>query len=92
MIGNGGKASTSLKSLINEAFEDINNVFIDEDGHLAINAVHHDGTNHFFIKMLTEKGRRFYEREKAYGEPKKWQSKLFSDSTLSVDIDFDTDR
>lgn len=34
----------------------------DEDGHMHINASHHDGNNHFEVKILTEKGRDYYSR------------------------------
>lgn len=34
----------------------------DEDGHMHINVSHHDGNNHFEVKILTEKGRDYYSR------------------------------
>lgn len=34
----------------------------DEDGHFYINASHHDGNNHFEVKLLTEEGRDYYSR------------------------------
>ena len=34
----------------------------DEGGHFYIKASHHDGTNHFEVKLLTEKGAEYYDR------------------------------
>lgn len=34
----------------------------DEDGHFYINASHHDGNNHFEVKLLTEEGIKYYSR------------------------------
>lgn len=34
----------------------------DEDGHMHINASHHDGNNHFEVKILTKRGRDYYSR------------------------------
>lgn len=34
----------------------------DEDGHMHINASHHDGNNHFEVKLLTEEGIKYYSR------------------------------
>ena len=34
----------------------------DENGHLYISSSHHDGTNTFEVKVLTEKGEQFFER------------------------------
>lgn len=34
----------------------------DEDGHMYINASHHDGNNHFEVKLLTEEGIKYYSR------------------------------
>ena len=34
----------------------------DQGGHFHIEASHHDGTNHFEVKILTEKGAELYDR------------------------------
>lgn len=34
----------------------------DEDGHMHINASHHDGNNHFEVKILTEKGESMWDK------------------------------
>lgn len=36
----------------------------DENGHFYIDAAHHDGTNHYEVKRLTEKGREYIENHK----------------------------
>ena len=33
----------------------------DEGGHFYIRAAHHDGTNHYEVKLLTEKGVEYYD-------------------------------
>lgn len=48
----------------------------DENGHLFINASHHDGTNHFEVRQLTEKGID-YERSHPYADLRQLHSALW---------------
>lgn len=44
----------------------------DKGGHFYIEASHHDGTNHFEVKILTEKGAEIYERWENYSS--RWEN------------------
>lgn len=46
----------------------------DNDGRMYINASHHDGTNHFEILILTEKGQEVWDRYDSYYENSKWDN------------------
>lgn len=46
---------------LSEVWEKCDEIMIyDENGHLYIECSHHDGTNHYEIKMLNAKGERYY--------------------------------
>lgn len=52
-----------FKELFNSAIKDCDYVkFYDENGHLSLKCSHHDGTNVFEIKVLTEKGIDYLDR------------------------------
>ena len=46
----------------------------DEGGRMYINASHHDGTNHFEVLILTEKGEEAWERYSDYYSNSKWDN------------------
>ena len=49
--------------LFNDAIKDCEYIRIyDENGHLFLTCSHHDGTNHFEIKVVTDKGSDYYDR------------------------------
>ena len=56
--------------LFNDAIEDCDYIRIyDENGHLYLTCSHHDGTNHFEIKEVTDKGTDYLERwEYSWGD------------------------
>jgi len=55
----GGKIGY-FEDLVQDAIQDCDYVeFTDEDGHLYLRCSHHDGTNDFEIKVLSQKGSDF---------------------------------
>lgn len=44
----------------------------DEDGHFYIRSSHHDGTNHYEVKVLTEKGAEMWDNWENYYGNSKW--------------------
>ena len=81
----GGKIITGLWNVITQCFEDYNKIY-EERGRLKINATHHDGTNYFQIKELTEKGVEFAERHKWDLSDRALHEKLFNDSHYSKNV------
>lgn len=52
-----------FKELYCKAVKDCDYVeFTDENGHLYLRCSHHDGTNNFEIKIVTDKGYEYYDR------------------------------
>lgn len=61
-----------FESLFYEAVRDCDYIeFSDRDGHLELKCSHHDGTNYFEIRVLTDKGYNYAENW-AYGYNKKY--------------------
>lgn len=57
----GGFIFDSFKEMA-KAWNDCDYIRLyDENGHFYIDAAHHDGTNHYEVKRLTEKGREYIE-------------------------------
>ena len=57
----GGFVFDSFKEMA-KAWNDCDYIRLyDENGHFYIDAAHHDGTNHYEVKRLTEKGREYIE-------------------------------
>lgn len=50
-----------LKNTLFKCFEDYNTIYRDDDNNLCVSAVHHDGRNEFTMKLLTDKGYKFYQ-------------------------------
>ena len=55
----GGKFLFNLEDLTS-AFHDFNEVY-EENGELYVKAIHHDGTNYFKVRELTQKGYAYAE-------------------------------
>lgn len=81
----GGKIIHGLTSVIQECFEDINCLYVDGK-RLKISASHHDGTNTFEIKELTDKGSDYAGRHDYDTEPRELHAKLFSSSNYSREV------
>ena len=81
----GGKVITGLWNAITQCFEDYNEIY-EEGGMLKVTAHHHDGTNFFKIKELTEKGEEFAERHKYDMSDRELHKKLFNDSHYSRNV------
>lgn len=59
----GGKVSDNFVDLVQSALEDCDyKKFYDVNGHFFIEGTHHDGTNFYEIKILTDAGYDYYER------------------------------
>lgn len=55
-----GAAHGKLNSFMNKMTEDYNYIYYNsENGTFEINAVHHDGTNHFYIYRLSKEGKEY---------------------------------
>ena len=81
----GGKIIHGLSSVIQECFEDYNRLCV-EGRRLKISASHHDGTNTFEIKELTDKGVDYADRHDYDTEPRELHAKLFSSSNYSREV------
>ena len=72
---------------IKACFEDYNKVYW-QDKNLKIKAIHHDGTNHFIIKKLTDRGIEFYNNHYYDYDDRTMHQKLFKDAHYSHSVDF----
>lgn len=81
----GGKIITGLCNAISQCFEDYNEIY-EEGGQLKVTAHHHDGTNYFQIKELTERGEEYAERHKWDMSDRELHQKLFNDSHYSRNV------
>ena len=84
----GGKIiSGRLDKAIRRCFEDYNRVYM-ESRNLKISATHHDGTNYFIIKKLTDRGIKFYNNHYYDYDDRTMHQKLFKDAHYSHSVDF----
>lgn len=84
----GGKIiKGSLYDVIIKCFEDYNTIYM-EGKQLKIDAIHHDGTNHFIIKKLTKKGEEYAENHYYDMSDEELHKRLFNDSHYSRCVDF----
>lgn len=84
----GGKIIDGyLYEAIRECFEDYNKVYW-QDKNLKIEATHHDGTNYFIIKKLTDRGIEFYNNHYYDYDDRTMHQKLFRDAHYSHSVDF----
>ncbi len=81
----GGTISEGMESVLRQCFEDYNHVYVD-GRRFKVEAVHHDGTNFFEIKELTQKGEAYFCRHEYDMEPRQLHAKLFSNSQYSREV------
>ena len=84
----GGKIIDGyLSEAIGACFEDYNKVYW-QNKNLKVKAIHHDGTNHFIIKKLTDRGIEFYNNHYYDYDDRTMHQKLFKDAHYSHSVDF----
>lgn len=81
----GGKIINGLWNAISKCFEDYNHIY-EYRRRLCVDAIHHDGTNHFQIKELTPVGLDYVENH-PYMSDRELHQRLFNDSHYSHEID-----
>ena len=81
----GGKIIKGLWNAISKCFEDYNHIY-EYRRRLCVDAIHHDGTNHFQIKELTPKGLEYMENH-PYMSDRELHQRLFNDSHYSHEVD-----
>ena len=80
----GGKIIKGLWNAISKCFEDYNHIY-EYRRRLCVDAIHHDGTNHFQIKELTPKGLEYVENH-PYMSDRELHERLFNDSHYSHEV------
>lgn len=61
-VRKAGRIFSTLQELLNTAAADCEYIhFYDENGHMYLTCSHHDGTCHYEIKEVTEKGQEYYD-------------------------------
>ena len=80
----GGKIIKGLWNAISKCFEDYNHIY-EYRRRLCVDAIHHDGTNHFQIKELTPKGLEYVENH-PYMSDRELHERLFKDSHYSHEV------
>ena len=84
----GGKIIDGyLTEAIRACFKDYNKVYW-QDKNLKVEAIHHDGTNYFIIKKLTDRGIEFYNNHCYDYDDRTMHQKLFRDAHYSHSVDF----
>ena len=73
-----------LWNAISKCFEDYNHIY-EYRRRLCVDAIHHDGTNHFQIKELTPKGLEYVENH-PYMSDRELHERLFKDSHYSHEV------
>ena len=87
----GGKIIDGyLTEAIQTCFEDYNKVYW-QDKNLKVEAIHHDGTNHFIIKKLTDRGIDYLNRHQWDMRDKELHQRLFNDSHYTHSVRFFAD-
>lgn len=73
----GGKID-KLYNLLVEAQEDYNTFELDEkEGIIKVTAIHHDGTNHWEVKALTQKGIDYWQNH-SYDDPRELHNHILN--------------
>lgn len=80
----GGKIVKGLWNAISKCFEDYNHIY-EYKRRLCVDAIHHDGANHFQIKELTPKGLEYVENH-PYISDRELHERLFKDSHYSHEV------
>lgn len=81
----GGKIIRGLWRAIHECFEDYNHIY-QEGKRLKVKAIHHDGTNLFQIKELTNRGVAYWQRHEEEMSDRELHQRLFKDSHYSHEV------
>jgi hypothetical protein len=81
----GGKIVQGLLNSIWKTLEDTNTIYEDGRGVLKVEAKHHDGTNHFTIYELTEKGEVFAENN-CYMDDRELHQKIFDNKNYRRNV------
>lgn len=77
----GGKVIKGLGSVLSECSSDYN-TFYYENSQLRVTAHHHDGTNHFRVRELTEAGEQYIENH-PYMSDRELHKRLFNSTRYS---------
>lgn len=75
----GGKIIYGLWDAIRGCFEDYNEIYM-EGRDLKVKAIHHDGTNYFRIRELTDKGVDYYDKHEYDYSDRELHERLAKDS------------
>lgn len=81
----GGKIIRGLWKSISECFEDYNEIY-QEGKRLKVKAIHHDGTNYFQIRELTDRGLEYMRRNEYHLSDRELHQRLFKDSHYSHEV------
>lgn len=81
----GGKIIRGLWKSISECFEDYNEIY-QEGKRLKVTAIHHDGTNYFQIRELTDRGYEYWQNHQYDMSDREMHQKLFKDSHYSHEV------
>lgn len=81
----GGKIIRGLCKSISECFEDYNEIY-QEGKRLKVKAIHHDGTNYFQIRELTDRGLEYMRRNEYHLSDRELHQRLFKDSHYSHEV------
>lgn len=80
----GGLIIKGIWNAICKCFEDYNKIYFDGK-RLKIQAVHHDGTNYFQIRELTDKGVEYWNNH-PYMSDRELHQRLFNDSHYTHEV------
>lgn len=81
----GGKVINGLWNTISQTLEDYSTIKL-VGKRLKVSAVHHDGTNYYEIRELTDKGTQYMERHEYDMSDRELHTKLFNDSHYSHEV------
>ena len=80
----GGLIIKGIWNAISKCFEDYNKVYFDGK-RLKVEACHHDGTNYFQIRELTDKGVKYWNNH-PYMSDRELHQRLFNDSHYTHEV------
>ena len=81
----GGKVIKGLWQSIYECLEDYNEIY-QEGKRLKVTAIHHDGTNYFQIRELTDRGYEYWQKHQYDMSDRELHQRLFKDSHYSHEV------
>ena len=79
-----------LHEAIQKCFEDYNRVYM-KNRNLCVSAIHHDGTNSFIIKKLTDRGIDYFNKHCWDMTDEELHQRLFNDSHYTHSVRFFAD-